>query len=100
LRIDYSVGNRGMANLVLHKTELGAGVQEVGGNRVLKHVEMPLALWDSRLFPVVLHEGVELSAGNGRTALREKERGRAALALAQVGLERSDLIGIECSYRA
>jgi hypothetical protein len=48
------------------------GVQEVGGDRVLQHVEVPLGGRDVRQRPAAFHQGVELPAGDRRAPLREK----------------------------
>src|SRR5262245_20245340 len=64
LGVDHRVSNRGMANPVLYKAQVRARVEEVRGDRVLEHMEMPLRGRDPRELAIVFHEGIQLPAGN------------------------------------
>jgi hypothetical protein len=84
-----------MADPILHEAEIRPGIQEVRGDRMFEHVEMPLRGREAGRLTVVFHQRIELPAGNRRAALGEKEAWRGMLALAEVGLERGDLIRAE-----
>jgi hypothetical protein len=80
---------------VLDETQVCPRVQEVGGDRVLGHVEVPLGRRDLRQCTVVFHERVELPAEDRRAPLRAEEAGGVALPFAEVGLEGRDLVGTQ-----
>jgi hypothetical protein len=81
-----------MADPVLDKAEVRPRVEEVRGDRVLQHGEVPLRGRDAGRLAIVFHEGVELPAGDRGAPLREKEARGLALPLAEVGLEGGDLV--------
>jgi hypothetical protein len=73
LRIDDRILDRGMAHPILDKAQVRPRVQEMGRNRVLEHVKMPLGGWNVRKLAIVFHQRIELPAGDRDALLREKE---------------------------
>jgi hypothetical protein len=84
-----------MAYPILYKPEVCTGIEQVGGDRVLEGMEMPLALRDARVLAVVLHEFIQPAAADGRSVAGQEQRGGVAGALFEVGLKGFDFIGLE-----
>lgn len=73
--IDRGVLDVGMAQPVFDKGKVGAGVQEVGGDRVFKGMEFVLLGWEACGFAVFLHHAPEGAAVNGDASVRGEEVG-------------------------
>jgi hypothetical protein len=68
LGIDHGVLKRSVPDPILYKAEIGAGVEQVGGDGVLESVEVPFALRDARELAIVLHEFIQSAAAPRRPA--------------------------------
>jgi hypothetical protein len=95
LGVNHGVANRSMADPILHKAEVCAGVEQVRGNRVLEGMEVPLALRNIGALAVVLHEFIQSAAANRGVIAREEHGGRVAVALFQVSFDGFEFIGLQ-----
>jgi hypothetical protein len=95
LGINDGVANRSMADPVLHESEVCACIKQVGRDRVLKGMEMPLAVWNVGLLAVVLHEFIQSAAADRGLIAREEQGRRGAVALFQISFEGFEFVGLQ-----
>jgi hypothetical protein len=84
-----------MAHPVLHEAELAAGVEEVGGDGVLKAVELPLLRRQARPFAIRLHGAPERAPINRHAAVGDEQIRRRVGPRAQVRAQEFDHIGLQ-----
>jgi hypothetical protein len=84
-----------MAYPILHKGEVCTRAEQVGGDRVLEGMGMPLALGDAHKLALVLHEFIQSAAADGGGVAREEQRGNVASALFEVGFEGFHFVGLQ-----